>query len=284
MSLDLTSAELSLKEIFQITLKDSSSTVLYLTSHEAGIIYEANTYLPVLVKRSTISFNTELKIDTCDITLGMESVVIGSTALNDAIKYGWFDNASISVYYVDSTTPSEAYQSYGGFLKGNISYDQNEARFTATSILDLLNQTFPRLLYQEPCNHRLFDSYCGIDEDSATWKKTGFVGTYTSPNIILAAVFDDSSSGDSSYDDTLFKFGRIEGTSGLNNGISRTIREQGDGFIRVYQPWEFDWSPGDTFNVWAGCDKSGQTCDEKFANYANFFGFEYIPLPEVLYF
>jgi len=71
-------------------------------------------------------------------------------------------------------------------------------------------------------------------------------------------------------------------TSGASNGISKSIRTHNEGNIVLYETFKLGISVGDTFEVFPGCDKSGTTCNDKFSNYENFLGFEYIPRPDVL--
>jgi hypothetical protein len=60
------------------------------------------------------------------------------------------------------------------------------------------------------------------------------------------------------------------------------VAEHGDGWVKLIVPFPDPPAVADPFSAWPGCDRSGQTCDEKFDNYANFFGFEYIPKPETI--
>ena len=72
-------------------------------------------------------------------------------------------------------------------------------------------------------------------------------------------------------------------TSGLNTGMYRTILFHANGFVTLSVPFYQTIGIGDTFVAIPGCNKTGAQCDEKFSNYANFLGFEYIPKPDVMW-
>jgi uncharacterized phage protein (TIGR02218 family) len=47
--------------------------------------------------------------------------------------------------------------------------------------------------------------------------------------------------------------------------------------VTLFLPTSFPIAVGDTFSISAGCDKSKDTCQAKFANIANFRGFPFVP-------
>lgn len=61
-----------------------------------------------------------------------------------------------------------------------------------------------------------------------------------------------------------FVSGELKFTSGTNSNVSRTILVHGDGFAVVRIAYPTDILEGDIFNVWAGCDKNGNTCATRF--------------------
>lgn len=61
-----------------------------------------------------------------------------------------------------------------------------------------------------------------------------------------------------------FVSGELRFTYGLNNNVSRTILVHGDGFAVVRVAYPSPITEGDTFDVWTGCDKTGNTCATRF--------------------
>jgi hypothetical protein len=51
----------------------------------------------------------------------------------------------------------------------------------------------------------------------------------------------------------------------------------GDEFIELFQPMPFDIEVGDTFSIYAGCDKTLTQCSVKFDNVTNRRAEDYLP-------
>lgn len=81
-----------------------------------------------------------------------------------------------------------------------------------------------------------------------------------------------------------FAQGVITFTSGVNNGLSRTIWGYtlvgSNNVIYVVPPFPQSPGAGDSFNALSGDDKRSSTCANKYANFANYLGFDFIPSPD----
>ena len=73
--------------------------------------------------------------------------------------------------------------------------------------------------------------------------------------------------------------GRIEFTSGLNDGYTSEIKIGGtdSSTIMLYLKTPFLIQVGDEFLIWPSCDKLASTCLNKWKNIKNFRGFKYLP-------
>jgi uncharacterized phage protein (TIGR02218 family) len=69
-------------------------------------------------------------------------------------------------------------------------------------------------------------------------------------------------------------------TSGQNVGARRTVKSSYASGLTIALPLPNPVSPGDVFQVSAGCDKTHTTCKNKFDNINRFRGFPWIPKPE----
>lgn len=78
-----------------------------------------------------------------------------------------------------------------------------------------------------------------------------------------------------------YALGTITFTSGVNNGVSRTIDSSNGGALKLRIPLFYAPATGDTFTLTAGCDHTMATCREKFDNLIHFTGCPFIPLPEL---
>jgi uncharacterized phage protein (TIGR02218 family) len=74
-----------------------------------------------------------------------------------------------------------------------------------------------------------------------------------------------------------FDFGVITMTSGDNDGLSVEVKSYVEGQITLALPFPYDIAVGDTYSMHAGCDKSMETCRDRFKNIKNFRGFPYLP-------
>jgi len=81
-------------------------------------------------------------------------------------------------------------------------------------------------------------------------------------------------------DKSFYTLGEIAITSGDSSGVRRMIRATNgdDIYVAVAVPYEI--KSGVTFDVYPGCDKRPETCEQKFGNDDNFNGYIYIARPE----
>jgi uncharacterized phage protein (TIGR02218 family) len=130
-------------------------------------------------------------------------------------------------------------------------------------------------VYQYSCDALLGDSRCA----KAGLSGPSFTGTGTVADTNGYSSL--SATGLGSYSNNWFTRGKITFTSGLNNGVAREIKSHfntdGVTSFSLWEPLPFEMSPGDTFTIRAGCDKTFKMCKAKFANANNFRGFPHIP-------
>jgi len=80
-----------------------------------------------------------------------------------------------------------------------------------------------------------------------------------------------------------FDLGTATFSSGLNSGISRTVKSAAPGVVNFSLPLPYPPATGDTFTIYPGCDKIQSTCGSKFNNLSHFSGCPYIPAAETAY-
>lgn len=273
---DLTTTNLTITELYVFEMNNGA--IARFTSHGSNVVYGGNTYQAIPIKRTNIAYHAELQVDKVTITLGIIGVVIGDDSLTipQIIKRGFIKSAHVYVYLIDYVALDSLKLIFEGFATGGVSYNPGELTVSCGSLLDRLNDKFPKIIYSEFCQHKLFDAYCALTKASYLITGTATAGTTT--QIIYASVFAFSA-----HAEGYWLRGEITFTSGANNGVGRSIIEHGDGYIKTLVSFIDTVAVGDTFNVYPGCDKSGAICESRFNNYDNFFGFEYCPSPSVLY-
>lgn len=271
---DLTTTQITVAEIYTITT--TSGLVARFTSHDQNLLYNSNSYQSIPISRTNIAYHTDLQVDKVDVSFGLIGVTIGESlySIPKIIRTGILRNAHVVISLVDYVALDSEKILFYGYVTGGISYNRGICTLSVGSLLDKLNEKFPKYIYSEFCQHQLFSTYCGLDKTA--WRGSNAI-TNSSDNTFYSPMLTFNSSNQNFY-----LKGEIQFTSGPNEGLSRSIIYHGDGYVKVLIPFPETSDAGDTFYAWPGCDKAGITCDYKFDNYANFMGFEYCPKPETL--
>lgn len=274
--IDTSLVNLKLCECYEITT--SNSLVARWTNYVSDLTFLGQTYQAIPIWRSEIAYHVDLEVDKVDVFLGLVGITVNGSSytIPQAIRYGYLRNAHVKIYLVDYSDASIYRLIFEGWATGDISYNKGIVTIPTGSILDKLNDNFPKMIYSEYCNLALFSSYCGLNANDYDEAGTATAGTTTS--LIYASIFAFSNHAEGYWEK-----GKVTMSSGSSSGVSRTIVKHYDGYVKVLLPFPAAVVATNTFTAWPGCDKLGSTCADKFNNYPNFFGFEYIPRPETLY-
>ncbi|MGH6967597.1 MAG: baseplate hub protein [Stellaceae bacterium] len=205
-----------------------------------------------------------------------------STVLNapflQAVEEGIFDAAEVTLEKAFMPT-------YGDTRRGTIVYfvgrvatidaGRSVATFSINSHLELLNLNLPRNLYQAGCINSLGDPVCAVN--LASFKTTGTVISGSTVDTVNASLTGSFAAG-------TFDLGKVVFTSGANDGETVKVNTCTFGtpnVIALGTELSVAPSPGDTFTIYYGCNKSltdPNGC-QKFSNTARFRGFLFIPQP-----
>jgi uncharacterized phage protein (TIGR02218 family) len=219
-------------------------------------------------------------VDTIQFDVIPGTSQVQGTSFLSAVREGVFDGAECTVY--GAYWPQQTWQNpvvpTGTIIKmvgrvAQVDAGRSVTTFTVNSHLELLNINMPRNLWQQSCVNTLYDASCTLSQSSFTTAATAASG---STSLTINATGLSAASG-------YYSLGVITGTSGLNNGISRTVLQYTLGspsVLTLMQPFPNAPSSGDTFNVAAGCNKLQATCLNTFNNLANFRGFPDVPVAE----
>lgn len=128
---------------------------------------------------------------------------------------------------------------------------------------EVLRRAIGTPLFQKQCNHVLYDMGCKLD--NAFWKFPGTVTAIAADGITLE--ISECASKAAGW----FNLGFIE------KGYSRRmILSHAGSQVVLVNPMQ-GLVEGDSVLVYTGCDRTYNTCKNKFANGANFMGWEWIP-------
>jgi hypothetical protein len=230
----------------------------------------------------------ELEIDVYagqDDTLGTNSG--GTLTWQEALHYRFFDGAYCELQRAFITPPNTVIGTVTWFYGrvGDVQIGRTKNIIRVKSLLDLLTVQMPGRLFQAACGFKFGEpgvGMCGYDRVNglnALGVSTG-IGAVSitcqagSTQNVIKTTFTPSPL-------SVYNNGTIIGTSGLNNGFSRTIGMLVNPDIFFLLPWIFPVVAGtDTFQLLPGCDHTFNTCQNTFQNNLRYGGMPYIPPPE----
>lgn len=238
------------------------------TDHDRDLVFGGVTYEALAgMTASALNQTNALDVDTMDVAGALQS-----SHLNEAdLAGGLFDNASLTLWLVDWTNPADRDVIFTGSI-GEVSRGRTSFKAEMRGLSHALNQERGRL-FQRSCDADLGDGRCRIDLAASAYRGSGTVTGLGSSHTF-------SASGLGAYQDGWFTGGKVTWTSGANAGAVMEVKSHANAGSVAFELWEsmaFDIGAGETFLVTAGCNKSLDTCRDRFGNVANFRGFPFIP-------
>jgi uncharacterized phage protein (TIGR02218 family) len=276
-------------------------TVLRYTSFDTDISFNGNLYsaggqIGPYWDRSDNKAKWHLKagveVDTLVLDAIPGTATVEGTSFLLACRLGFFDGAEVQVDEAAFQLTPGAWVSpivipaaqgvvtvFAG-RQADITYGRGVVTFSVNSHLELLNQMMPRNLFQAPCVNHFGDASCTVNLETHPGTTNQTVSSGSTPNSLNFTGLG----GFAGY----YALGKIKGLSGANAGVWRTIKDYvivTPGVaqtITLTNPYGTAPSPGDTFRIYPGCNKSltdPNGCP-KSNNTANFRATPNVPQPE----
>lgn len=245
----------------------TNGTVYAFTDHEFPLTVGGVTYEPAPGLES-VKYTSTSDVQVSNQEIGAAMVDVPE----EDLLGGVFDSADVEAAWCSWKNPS-----YGRLItfKGTIGeVNWSEVGFVAdiVSFMKQLERSIGHT-YTSSCRHELFGSTAPGRIGACTLSATSFTHTGTVSSISISKwKFVISVSQADNY----FSNGVITFTSGNNAGLSATIKKQTGTTIELLLPTAFTVQVGDAFSIVAGCDKTLDTCKNKFSNVVNFGGFPHI--------
>jgi len=255
----------SLQLCWEIRRLDGVS--FYYTEYDENLIINGNEY-----KKRNSGVGKSLRFS--DLLKGNNSNIDMLLTESDGITlpdlYNFkYDGAEIFISIVNPEDPDDQIKLVHGIL-GQTENNDGKATINYKSVIDLLNKPIGRVFAPE-CDAELFDSYCIADSTGHQF----FNRTPTGIDPIKPfTVFTDTTlaQADFWFNDAYFKW-----TSGSNEGVSTKVKSYINDVIILSMGMPNAIESGDEYTIYTGCDKSSETCKNKFNNILNFKGFPTIP-------
>lgn len=254
----------------------TDNVIFGFTNHDSQLSFGGVTYEPDSGHTpSTLTQTTGMNIDNLDAFGFLQSNRITEADINA----GLYDGAEITVYRVNWKNTAHAVIEFKGTI-GNISRGRLAFIAEVRSISHSLNQPTGRIhLYT--CDTLLGSTACGIALSGTS--PLGFPYTVASDvdSVIDRLSFVAAVTSLANTPDGWFSRGHVTWTSGNNNKAKMEVKlhkvSGTNATITMWEPMHADIQVGDTFTIVAGCDKTIETCVEKFNNVINFQGFPRMP-------
>lgn len=165
-----------LAELYEIQLADG--TVYRYTTHQQDIVWDAgsNTYSSVQpIQRREIGYRHTGEFDEVEVAFAN---IAGD--LFDKVQLNFLENALLTIKRIrwDQTYASdEEYILFLGTI--NVRFNRKVLSFSCRPYIDSLNILVPKHLFQEPCNHILFDEGCALSRTAFAYAGTASGGSRT---------------------------------------------------------------------------------------------------------
>jgi uncharacterized phage protein (TIGR02218 family) len=222
-----------------------------------GLTYVASTgFLPSAIKTAS-----DLSVDNLDVDGFLDDAALRA---EDLIA-GLFDGARIEVFIVNWAELGQGRLLLRKGFLGEIK--RADQRFSAEirGLSNRLQQTAGKL-YSRLCRVDLGSSECGVALGPRT-------DTYAVTQVIAADTVRIVTARATGF----FTFGKATFTTGANAGAVNEVLLHDGQTIRLFVPMPRPIVVGDQIVLVAGCDKTPETCNAKFANILNFRGEPHIP-------
>ena len=247
------------------------------TNADKDLTVGGNTYLstgPVFT-RTSCRFAVGVEVEELRVDIAALSTdLLNGTAWLQALREGALDGGSVLLSrFLSDSWDNTAVGSVDWFY-GKVATIPHVGRFSATvlvkSPLNLLIINMPRELYRHKCLHTLFDADCKLVK--ASFASASSVTAGSTLSVINCGLAQAAG---------YFDLGSITFTSGVNSGLTRTVRSYTPGALTLLTPLLQACTNGDTFNAYPGCDRTKATCESsKFNNVVNFKATPFVPEPE----
>lgn len=259
------------------TIYLSSGAVLRWADFDVDVAHpgDGQVYLssgPAL-KRGRTRVVIGLEVDTLDVSIYPRSTdEINGVPLLAAARVGVFDGATLSLERAFLDTDSlEAVGVVSLFVGrfADLQLSRTEIQARINSAAEALAIQMPRNIYQPGCGHTLYDVGCGLSRAAFGVSSQADAGSTSS--VLECDLVNDAGWFDRGY---------IQFTGGVFDGVRKTIKRYSPGVITLFSPLPAAPDVGAVFIAYPGCNKSMDTCRDKFGNLPAFRGMPFIPVPE----
>jgi uncharacterized phage protein (TIGR02218 family) len=263
--------------LFTFTLL--SGPVYTFTDWRRPLTFAGVTYLPgpPRLQRGTIRVERGMSVSTQKVTLQE-----ANAEFITLLAQGYFRRALYTMQRTYAAAPGAPWVTpfirFSGRLNAIAALTSTSAELTIKSMVDDLDNDYPRQVIESDCDAVVFDGRCGLN--AASYRATGTAAANCTKNTLLSGL---------TQADIYFTQGVLTFTSGVMAGLAYMVKSYSGGIVTPAQPFLVAPAAGTTFTITPGCDKTLATCTSKYgyapaSGAAPFFrGMPYVPDPTVTY-
>lgn len=240
------------------------------TDHDRDLLFDGTIFEAAAgFAASEIDESVGLSVDNLEVTGALTS----DRLTEPDLAAGFYDDAAVEIYRVDWSETENRILMRTGSL-GEVSRAGNLFKAEVRGLAHYLQQPNGRL-YQYTCDADLGDKRCKVNLEQSAFKASGTAIEFLSPRKFVAT------GSVVPFTNNFFTGGLVEIESGpaLGQKIEVKTHSKINAVVTIecWEPVREPLTPGTTFEVRAGCDKTFATCKEKFGNVVNFRGFPHLP-------
>lgn len=237
-----------------------ATTIAELTSAAISRPTFFNSYVPSPIKHETIAANDDLGVG------GLRILMPADDARTNPVVNLFRGTTPTGVVEFQLQRVSQGTAAVARTFLGDVvsaEFIGSQCALTVQPKLGAFKQRVLRQLYQAPCNHTLYDQFCGIVK--ANFSSAATVTAIAADGVTLTVPVA-SLQADGYYLGGQLQFGSRHGFIVAHSGSTLVLLRPVPGL-----------AVSSSVTISAGCDRSIETCAAKFSNIPNHMGFPLIP-------
>jgi uncharacterized phage protein (TIGR02218 family) len=260
--------------LYQFNVDNAAADIYRFTDYPVTISYDGDDYNPLAMTHTEIKRSEEVSKNSIKTTIPL------GAEFADLFK-GWVPDFVVTVTVRRGHIgASDTLVNWKGRFAGS-KFKKQTLELNCESVFTSLRRAGIKARYQRNCRHVLYDNQCTVDKNDFA-----VAGTVSDVSGLILTISEASSKDDGWFIGGIIEFG--DGSSRLItahstdqitiNRANRYLVDQGDSGWG--SNWGNFWGGGGDLDVtlYPGCDRTLQTCIDKFDNVVNQGGFKWIPV------